>query len=292
MRRSRTARRSSSSRLASSRANDSYARSARAGPRQSSSASCSDSALPSCESCSKRARSSSSVLDADQVAGCPRDDPVGPERLPKLRDVVLDRVQRLLRRAHPPELVDQAVRRDDLVGTGEQQGEQRPLTLTAEWKRAVAVDHLQGAKDPEFHLSARSQRPLSPPAHLRTVSTDQPAKEEACPFVSTPGSPPSPPLRWPWARAASYASAGDSKGKRIEIPANLANLREPGSTGYVPKTTLVTIPAGLQNLREPGSTGYVPTQVTIPAWLENFQRAGLHAGWRPGRRLRLADRLA
>ncbi len=35
---------------------------------------------------------------------------------------------------------------------------------------------------------------------------------------------------------ASYASAGDSKGKRIEIPANLANLREPGSTGYVPKT--------------------------------------------------------
>ncbi len=33
---------------------------------------------------------------------------------------------------------------------------------------------------------------------------------------------------------ASYASAGDSKGKRIEIPANLANLREPGSTGYVP----------------------------------------------------------
>ena len=73
---------------------------------------------------------------------------------------------------------------------------------------------------------------------------------------------------------ASYASAGDSKGKRIQIPANLANLREPGSTGYVPKTALVTIPAALQNLREPGSTGYVPTHVTIPAWLENFQEPG------------------
>ena len=47
---------------------------------------------------------------------------------------------------------------------------------------------------------------------------------------------------------ASYASAGDSKGKRIEIPANLANLREPGSTGYVPKTTQVMIPAAA---REP-----------------------------------------
>ena len=46
---------------------------------------------------------------------------------------------------------------------------------------------------------------------------------------------------------ASYASAGDSKGKRIEIPANLANLREPGSTGYVP--TQVTIPAGSRTSR-------------------------------------------
>jgi len=73
---------------------------------------------------------------------------------------------------------------------------------------------------------------------------------------------------------ASYASAGDSKGKRIEIPANLANLREPGSTGYVPKTALVMIPAALQNLREPGSTGYIPRQVTIPASLRNFQEPG------------------
>ena len=72
---------------------------------------------------------------------------------------------------------------------------------------------------------------------------------------------------------ASYASAGDSKGKRIEIPANLANLREPGSTGYVP--TQVTIPAWLENFQEPGSTGYVPTtHIVIPASLRNFQEPG------------------
>ena len=109
------------------------------------------------------------ALDADHVAGRAGDDPVGAEGLAELRDVVLDRVQRLLGRAHSPELVDQAVGRDDLVRAGEQQGEQRSLALTPECKRAVGVDHLQGPKDPELHLSARSQRPLSPPAHLRTV---------------------------------------------------------------------------------------------------------------------------
>ena len=38
-------------------------------------------------------------------------------------------------------------------------------------------------------------------------------------------------------------SAGPSKGTRITIPPSLANIREPGSTGYVPRTTLVTITA-------------------------------------------------
>jgi hypothetical protein len=70
-----------------------------------------------------------------------------------------------------------------------------------------------------------------------------------------------------------YASADSSKG--IQIPANLANFREPGSTGYVPKTTQIVIPAWLENLQEPGSTGYVPTtHVVIPASLRNFREPG------------------
>ena len=41
---------------------------------------------------------------------------------------------------------------------------------------------------------------------------------------------------------APGASAGPSKGSRVQIPPSLANFQEPGSTGYVPKTTPVTIP--------------------------------------------------
>ena len=78
----------------------------------------------------------------------------------------------------------------------------------------------------------------------------------------------------------------------VKIPANLANFREPGSTGYVPMTTQ----AWLENFRKASSTGYVPmmtqawlenfrkasptgevpetTHVVIPAWLENFREPG------------------
>jgi hypothetical protein len=67
---------------------------------------------------------------------------------------------------------------------------------------------------------------------------------------------------------------GDA-GTRIQIPPSLANFREPGSTGYVPKATQVA-PAWLESLHEPGSTGYVPktTRVAIPSRLENFREPG------------------
>jgi len=42
---------------------------------------------------------------------------------------------------------------------------------------------------------------------------------------------------------APGTSAGPPKGTRITIPPSLARLHEPGSTGYVPKTTLVTTTA-------------------------------------------------
>ncbi len=43
--------------------------------------------------------------------------------------------------------------------------------------------------------------------------------------------------------AAPAASAGPSKGTPVTIPTSLAHLREPGSTGYVPKTTQMTTAA-------------------------------------------------
>jgi hypothetical protein len=94
--------------------------------------------------------------DANQVSGRPGDDPVRAERLAKLRDVVLDGVQRPARGVGAPELVDRPVRRDDVVRACEQQCQHGPLPLTAKGKRAVAVDRLQRPKDRELHLSARS----------------------------------------------------------------------------------------------------------------------------------------
>jgi hypothetical protein len=50
---------------------------------------------------------------------------------------------------------------------------------------------------------------------------------------------------------------------RLTIPSRFANLREPGSTGYVPGATQVTIPSRFANFREPGSTGSVPAAASV-----------------------------
>ena len=45
------------------------------------------------------------------------------------------------------------------------------------------------------------------------------------------------------------SAAGPSKGTQITIPPSLARLQEPGSTGYVPKTTQVTTTGTAPQLR-------------------------------------------
>ena len=98
----------------------SNAKSASGGPRQSASASRS-----SCDRCSrgsalrasatsrsKRPRSSCVGLDREHVAGRPRDEDVSaPSTLAELRDEVLERRDRRLRRLLAPELVDEAIGR-------------------------------------------------------------------------------------------------------------------------------------------------------------------------------------
>src|SRR5262249_16103109 len=117
-------------------------------------------------------------LDTNEIARWPSDDPVGAERLPQLGDVVLDRVQRGPGRFRAPELVHEPVGRDDLVRTSEQQSEQRALAPAAEGERAIAVDGLQGAKNPELHRSARSQWLLSRRAHVLTERSARPPQKE------------------------------------------------------------------------------------------------------------------
>ena len=98
-------------------------------------------------------------VDADQVAGRPRDDRLGPERLAKLDDEVLQRVRRRARRLARPQCVDQPVGRDHAAGVEEQEGEQRPLLRRAERDSLAVGDRLQRAEDPELDHCARCNRP-------------------------------------------------------------------------------------------------------------------------------------
>ena len=63
-------------------------------------------------------------LDLEEIAGRPRDEPALAQLLSQPRDVYLDALGRRRRRLVPPELVDQAVGRHDLVRVQEQQREQ------------------------------------------------------------------------------------------------------------------------------------------------------------------------
>ena len=88
----------------------------------------------------------------------------GLERAAQLRDVGLQRVHRLRRRILAPQLVDQAIGRDDAVGRQQQADEHRALLSTAELQQPVVVADLERPEDPE--LQARAQvglRGSSPP---------------------------------------------------------------------------------------------------------------------------------
>jgi hypothetical protein len=110
-------------------ANDSYAKSARAGPRQSASASRSFSAA-----------STGSALRR------------GAEHLPELRHAHLQRRDAGSGRLDAPELIDQPVARDDLVRMQEQESEQRPLARAGERHLLPVAGDLQRPEDSELHL--------------------------------------------------------------------------------------------------------------------------------------------
>src|SRR5262249_56843039 len=81
-------------------------------------------------------------LDLDGVAGGSRDDPLCAEELAQLRDVVLDRVASGAGRLSAPQLVDQAIGRDDLVRPREQQGQHGPLAGPAEIEGIAPIGNL------------------------------------------------------------------------------------------------------------------------------------------------------
>ena len=92
-----------------------------------------------------------------EIAGRPRDDAVGAERLPERVHVHLERARAARRRLLAPDAVDQAVDRDDLVRVEQEQREQRPRPLPAESDRpTVVAHHLQRPQQPELHSPFRT----------------------------------------------------------------------------------------------------------------------------------------
>ena len=93
-------------------------------------------------------------FDVEDVTRRTRYEQVGPEQLAKLRDEVLQRCRRRLRRLLTPELVDKPVCGHDLACAHQQEAEKRPLLLPTERDRAVVADDFERSEDPEVrHLS-------------------------------------------------------------------------------------------------------------------------------------------
>ena len=85
------------------------------------------------------------VCRRDRVATVPG------QHLPQLGDVDVDRLSGRGRRRLAPELVDQALARDELVRMQEQDRQDEPLLQPAQRDRLALVDHLERPEDPVLH---------------------------------------------------------------------------------------------------------------------------------------------
>ena len=118
------------------------------------------------------------AVDAQDVARRTRHQAALPEHLAQPRHVELDALGRGRRRRRAPEIVEQAVDRDDLVGVQQKHRQQRPLLPAADHQHAIALEHLQWAQKPEFHGGMRRVSPTLPRRiyrrlPLRTLRVDR-----------------------------------------------------------------------------------------------------------------------
>ena len=93
-------------------------------------------------------------LDMQQVAVPARFESAVSQDLAQLGDVDLDALRRFRRRLLAPELVDQAVDRDDLVRVHQQRGQERALLRRPERDRAARLEGLDRPEDAELHVPA------------------------------------------------------------------------------------------------------------------------------------------
>ena len=84
------------------------------------------------------------------------------EDLPQARHVDLQNVSRFLRPFVAPKLLDEAVRRDDMVRVEAENRQNSPLLRAAERKRRVMVPDLERAKEAAFHRVGFLAEPVGP----------------------------------------------------------------------------------------------------------------------------------
>src|SRR6266508_4171158 len=93
-------------------------------------------------------------LDLDQVARWAGNDHFGAEQLAQLRHEIRERRRRRRWRLSIPELLDDALGRNNFAGVKKQESEERALLLAAKRERPGLGDDLNGSKDPELEHSA------------------------------------------------------------------------------------------------------------------------------------------
>ncbi len=91
-------------------------------------------------------------LDAEQVARAAGDEQARLQELSQLRDAVLDNLRRRRRRIALPQLVDEAVARDDLVRVQEEDRQQLSLTRAPQRYLPPSRADLERTEDPVIHL--------------------------------------------------------------------------------------------------------------------------------------------
>ena len=84
--------------------------------------------------------------DLQDVAAGPGEQHLVAERLAELRDVPLQRLGGGLRRPLAPELLDQALARDELVCPQREDREQFALSAAADDERPIAISDLKWAE--------------------------------------------------------------------------------------------------------------------------------------------------
>ena len=154
-------------------ANDSYAKSASGGPRQRASASRRASGSPRSTSRLEALEIELARFHPDRVPGRARGDAIRSQQFAELRDVVLDGVRRGSGLLGPPKVVDEPIRRDDLVRPREQQGEHGALARPAETDRRDPRRRLRAARG----SGTPSQRPLSGLLAARRIFSSTPVAQ-------------------------------------------------------------------------------------------------------------------